>query len=71
MCLVLSRKVGESIVVNHDTTVTISEVRGDKVRLAISAPKAVPVNRAEVEALLNRPVLDDEMEMGPPVLGLT
>lgn len=46
--LVLSRKKNESIVINNDITVTVVEIRGDKVRLGIVAPKAVPVHRQEV-----------------------
>lgn len=46
--LVLSRKQGESIVVNNDIVVTVVEVRGDKVKLGIVAPKTVPVHRQEV-----------------------
>jgi carbon storage regulator len=46
--LVLSRKKNESIVINNDITVTVIEIRGDKVRLGIVAPKDVPVHRQEV-----------------------
>lgn len=46
--LVLSRKKNESIVINNDVVVTIVEIRGDKVRLGIVAPKDVPVHREEV-----------------------
>ena len=46
--LVLSRKKNESIVINSDITVTVVEIRGDKVRLGIVAPKEVPVHRQEV-----------------------
>jgi carbon storage regulator len=46
--LVLSRKKNESIVINNDITVTVVEIRGDKVRLGIVAPKEVPVHRQEV-----------------------
>ncbi|MCA9047828.1 MAG: carbon storage regulator CsrA [Planctomycetaceae bacterium] len=46
--LVLSRKKNESIVINDDIVVTIVEVRGDKVRLGIQAPREVPVHRKEV-----------------------
>src|SRR5438034_2146301 len=46
--LVLSRKKNQSIVINHDITVTVVEIRGDKVRLGIVAPKEVPVHRQEV-----------------------
>jgi carbon storage regulator len=46
--LVLSRKKNESIVINNDIVITIVEIRGDKVRLGIVAPKDVPVHREEV-----------------------
>jgi carbon storage regulator len=46
--LVLSRKKNESIVINNDVIVTVVEIRGDKVRLGIVAPKDVPVHREEV-----------------------
>ena len=46
--LVLSRKNNESIVINDQIVVTVIEIRGDKVRLGIDAPKEVPVHRREV-----------------------
>jgi carbon storage regulator len=46
--LVLSRKKNESIVINSDIVITVVEIRGDKVRLGIDAPKDVPVHREEV-----------------------
>lgn len=46
--LVLSRKKNESIVIDDDVIVTIVEIRGDKVRLGIQAPRNVPVHRQEV-----------------------
>jgi len=46
--LVLSRKKNESIVINNDIIITVVEIRGDKVRLGIVAPKDVPVHREEV-----------------------
>jgi carbon storage regulator len=46
--LVLSRKKDESIVINNDIVITVVEIRGDKVRLGIVAPKEVPVHREEV-----------------------
>jgi carbon storage regulator len=46
--LVLSRKKNESIVINNDIIITVVEIRGDKVRLGIEAPKDVPVHRQEV-----------------------
>jgi len=52
--LVLSRKKNESIVINNDITIVIVEIRGDKVRLGIEAPKEVPVHRREVYEALRR-----------------
>ncbi len=46
--LVLSRKKNESIIINNDVVVTIVEIKGDKIRLGITAPKDVPVHREEV-----------------------
>ena len=46
--LVLSRKVGESIVIGDDVVVTILEIRGDLIRVGIDAPKRVKVHRSEV-----------------------
>lgn len=46
--LVLSRKKDESIIINDHIRVTIVEIRGDKVRLGIDAPKDVSVHRREV-----------------------
>ena len=46
--LVLSRRVGESIVLGTDITVTVLDVRGDLVRIGIDAPRSVEVHRAEL-----------------------
>jgi carbon storage regulator len=46
--LVLSRRVGERLLIGDDIVVTVIEVRGDGVRLGIDAPREVRVHRAEV-----------------------
>lgn len=46
--LVLSRKLGESLRIGDDVTVTVVRVAGNKVRIAISAPKDVRVLRGEL-----------------------
>jgi len=48
--LVLSRRVGESIVIGDDVTITVLEVRGDVARIGIRAPRSVTVHRAELLA---------------------
>ena len=60
--LVLSRKKNESIVINNDIRIVVVEIRGDKVRLGVEAPREVPVHRHEVyEAIQNslQPKSDD------------
>ncbi len=52
--LVLSRKKNESIVINDDITIVVVEIRGDKVRLGVEAPKEVPVHRREVFEAIRR-----------------
>ena len=46
--LVISRRANETIVVNDNIRVTVVEIRGDKVRLGVVAPRDVPVHRQEV-----------------------
>ena len=46
--LVLTRRLNESIVINDDISVLVVEIRGDRVRLGIEAPKDVVVHRKEV-----------------------
>ncbi len=46
--LVLSRKSGESVVIGQDITITILEVRGNRVRVGIAAPADVPIARGEL-----------------------
>jgi carbon storage regulator len=46
--LVLTRRKGESIMIGEQIEITVTDVRGDKVRLGINAPKSVPVHRKEV-----------------------
>ena len=58
--LVLSRKKNESIVISDDIVVTVVEIRGDKVRLGIKAPRDIPVHRREVlDAILREQELAD------------
>ena len=76
--LVLSRKKNESIVINDDITIVVVEIRGDKVRLGVEAPKHIPVHRREVyDAIIksgfgvvesddaNPNRVDDEVESEP------
>ena len=52
--LVLSRQKDESIMIGDDVEIIIVDVRGDKVRLGITAPKSIPVHRREVYEAIQR-----------------
>ena len=54
MALVLSRKLDEAIYVGDDVKITIIDIRGDKIRLAIDAPHSTRVDRAEVRERILR-----------------
>jgi carbon storage regulator len=62
--LVLSRKKNESIVINNDITIVVVEIRGDKVRLGVEAPKEVPVHRREVYDAIKRHAQDESPAAG-------
>ena len=59
--LVLSRKKDERIIIGDQITVMVIEIRGDKVRLGIDAPKEVTVHREEVYEAIRR-----EQQTGMP-----
>lgn len=46
--LALSRKRGEALVINNDIEITVLDIKGEQVKLGISAPEQVPVYRKEV-----------------------
>ena len=52
--LVLSRQKDESIIIGDNVEITIVDIRGDKVRLGITAPKEIPVHRREVYEAIQR-----------------
>jgi carbon storage regulator len=52
--LVLSRKKDEKIIIGDNITVMVIEIRGDKVRLGIEAPKEITVHRQEVYDAIKR-----------------
>ncbi|MCK5566065.1 MAG: carbon storage regulator CsrA [Planctomycetes bacterium] len=52
--LVLSRQKDESIIIGDDVEITIVDVRGDKVRLGINAPRSISVHRKEIYEAIQR-----------------
>ena len=62
--LVLSRQKDESIIIGDDIEITIVDVRGDKVRLGINAPKSISVHRREVYEAIQREKKEKQTEEG-------
>jgi carbon storage regulator len=52
--LILSRRVGETLIIGDDVRTTILEIRGNQVRIGITAPKEIPVHREEVYDRIRR-----------------
>lgn len=46
--LILTRRLGESVIIGDDVTITVLGVKGNQVRLGIDAPKSVSVHREEI-----------------------
>ncbi|MBO4981803.1 MAG: carbon storage regulator CsrA [Lachnospiraceae bacterium] len=71
--LALSRKKNEAIIINNNIEITILEVKGDQVKVGITAPKEVPVYRKEVYLQIqeaNKAAVDaDGMEALKKLLG--
>jgi carbon storage regulator len=63
--LVLSRKKNESIVIDDRIRIVVVEIRGDKVRLGVEAPKEVPVHRQEVYEAIKRAATQQESGATP------
>lgn len=66
--LVLSRKKDESIVIDDNIVITVVEIRGDKVRLGIQAPREVPIHRSEIHAAIqNEQANQSQPKDGSPI----
>jgi len=61
--LVLSRRLGETVVVNDVIQVKVIEIKGGKIRLGITAPENVPIDRLEVHERRQEFAMADQPEM--------
>lgn len=57
--LILTRRVGETVVIGNDVTVTVLGVKGNQVRLGVNAPREVAVHREEIFERIKREQTDD------------
>lgn len=64
--LILTRRVGETLMIGDDVTVTVLGVKGNQVRLGVNAPRTVAVHREEIYERIKR---EQEGEETPPEPG--
>jgi len=68
--LVLSRKVGESIVIDGDIVISVSSVQGGRVKLCIDAPREKRISRGELESEALAAIIREPRQASKPVLQL-
>ncbi|WP_108445220.1 carbon storage regulator CsrA [Halomonas denitrificans] len=65
--LILTRRVGETLMIGDDVTVTVLGVKGNQVRIGVNAPKDVAVHREEIYQRIQREKSDSDVEGDDPV----
>jgi len=70
--LILTRRVGETVMIGNEVTVTVLGVKGNQVRIGINAPKTVAVHREEIYERIKREQQGEEVQEGdaPPAMEL-
>jgi carbon storage regulator CsrA len=58
--LILTRRIGETLMVGDEVTVTVLDVKGNQVRIGINAPKSVQVHREEIYQLIQNESLGNK-----------
>ncbi|WP_455210813.1 carbon storage regulator CsrA [Kaarinaea lacus] len=63
--LILTRRVGESLIIGDDVTVTVLGVKGNQVRIGVDAPKTVSVHREEIYERIQKEKQGESTEQQP------
>ena len=66
--LAISRKKGESLIINNNIEITVLEVKGEQIKLGIAAPKEVPIYRKEVYMQIQEANKEAMTEPSPEML---
>jgi carbon storage regulator len=64
--LILTRRVGETVMIGDDVTITVLGVKGNQVRVGINAPKHVAVHREEIYERIKREQQSEEVDSPKP-----
>ena len=64
--LILTRRVGETVMIGDDVTITVLGVKGNQVRVGINAPKSVAVHREEIYERIKREQVPESPEKPKP-----
>jgi carbon storage regulator len=66
--LVLTRRLGESIIINGNIEVSIEQISGKQIRIGIEAPKDIDIHRKEVQDIVNLDLLSKKINQKPETL---